>query len=457
MTYGYGGASLTSPKGVPAMDLDGNAEAIEKAGNHYIDIGARMSSTAAELKKLGDDEKYKAESLDKVRESARELHGDLRKVGERYEKTGPVLVTYAAALRTARNTTVDPLVDQIVTAHNAHQQALEAKENAQDKVDDNNTTWVWETEATDTQKNEASAALTEAAGTAKTAGESLDALWTSFDSGFSTWENAYDAAVQGIEDAIDASGINDTWWEDLLDQLADLATIVATIAVIAALVIGGPIWLAIAAVAGIVALAAHCIMMACGSKRVSWTDIALDIVGIVPFLGAFGKGLKAGQGALGSLRGALGLGNATGGFVAVGRNAIIRDLRTVVGAGRNVGNRAARDAAAPGLADAFLANRGTWAGNAWNALRGGGSIFDGQAYSLTQRLASAWPGAGSLPVGGRAATWASQYSAMPSLAGQGVNLWNTGFGGYQSLQGVGVPLPDIPDFVGGAFDIVRGK
>jgi hypothetical protein len=457
MTYGYGGAGLTSPKGVPAVELDGDAGDIEAAGKHYIEIGARMSSTAGELQKLGDNEKYKAASLDKVRESARELHSDLRKVGERYEKTGPVLVTYAGALRTARNTTVDPLVDEIISAHKAHEQALEAKENAQDKVDDNNTTWVWETEATDSEKSAANAALSEAAGTAKTAGENLEGLWTSFDSGYSTWENAYDAAVRGVEHAIDASGINDSWWEDLLDGLATFATIVATIAVIAALIIGGPIWLAIAAVASIVALAAHCIMMACGSKRVSWTDIALDALGVLPFLGAFGKGLKAGQGALGSLRGALGLGNATSGFLAVGRNAIIRDLRTVVGAGRAAGNRAAREAAAPGLADAFLANRGSWAGNAWNALRNGGSIFDGQAYSLTQRLASAWPGAGSLPAGGRAAAWASQYSAMPSLAGQGLNLWNTGFGGYQSLQGVDVPLPDIPDFVGGAIDLIRGK
>lgn len=455
MTYGRG---LVSPKGVPAMELDGNADDLETAGKHYIAIGSRMSWTADELQKLGDDEKYKAEALDKVRESARELHGDLRKVGERYEKTGPVLVTYAAALRTARTTTVDPLVEQIIAAHRAHQDALEAKDDAQDKVDDNNTTWVWEDEASDADKEAAASALSEAAGAAKTAGETLETLWTSFDGGFATWDKAYDDAVSGIEDAMEASGIDDSWWEDLLDGIADIATVVATIAIVAALVIGGPIFLAIAAVAGIVALVAHVIMMACGSKRVSWTDIAFDLVGVVPFLGAFGKGLRAGQGGMAALRSAIGMGSASSGFLTIGRNAIIRDLRTVEGAGRTVGNRAAREAAAPGLADAFLnANSGRWLGNAWNGLRSGGSVLDGQAYTLSQRLSSAWPGAGQLPAGGNAASWATQYSSMPSIAGQGMNLWNTGYGLYQSAQAVSIPLPDMPDIIGGTLDFVRGK
>ncbi|UOQ91051.1 hypothetical protein MUN74_09230 [Agromyces endophyticus] len=466
MTYGYGyNAGLRSPKGVAVQELDGDPGEIERAGKHYSKIGASLTSTADELQKLGANEKYKAESIDKVRESARELHGDLRKVGERYEKTGPVLVTYAAALRTARNTTVDPLVDDIIAAHKAHEAAVDAKDDAQDKVDDNNTTWVWETEATDAEKSAAKSALKEASDDEKAAGKKLEDLWVAFDSGYSTWDKAYEDAITGIEKAIDASGIDDTWWEDLLDGLATVATIVATLAVVAALVIGGPIWLAIAAVAGIVALVAHVIMMACGSKRVSWTDIAFDVLGVLPFMGAFAKAVGPGVRSLGLLRGtgqafkgAFGFTNAAKGFLGVGRNALLRDLRTVVGAGRGAGNRAARELAAPGLADAFLAaNRGSWAANAWNALRSGGSILDGQAYTLSQRLASAWPGAGAMPAGGNVASWVSKVSGMPGLAGQGLNLWNTGFGGYQSLQGVGIPLPDMPDFIGGTIDWIKGN
>lgn len=462
MTYGsdsgYGayGGNLHSPnRHYLAAELDGSPDGIEKAGNHYIEIGAKMSATADELQKLGDGEKYKAKALDKVRESARELHGELRKVGTRYERTGPVLVTYAGALRTARNTTVDPLVERIVAAHRAHQDAIEARDDAQDRVDDNTTTWVWEDGATDAEKASADGALSEAKGAEKAAGEALDALWVSFESGFAAWDKAYEDAVDGIEDAMEASGVNDSWWEDLLDGIATIATVVGTIAVIAALVIGGPIFLAIAAVASIVALAAHCIMMACGSKRVSWTDIAFDAIGVLPFLGAFGKSLRAGQGVMGSLRAATGLSGATRATAGVGRNALVRDLRTVVGAGRTAGNRAAREAAAPGLADTFLnANSGRWLGNAWNALRGGGSILDGQAYTISQGLSRAWPGAGSM--GTNVTAWVRQAGQMPGGITQGFNVWNGGYGVVQTGQAFDI-LPDTPDIVGGVVDLVRGK
>jgi len=453
MTYG---GTLRSPnRHYLLSELDGSPSKIEAAGNHYIEIGERMSATADELKKLGDGEKYKAKSLDKVRESAREMQGELRKVGERYEKTGPVLVTYAGALRTARNTTVDPYVERIATAHQASLDAAAERREAQSTVDDNNTTWFWEHEASDHEKAVAKSALADAKSAATTAENALEDLWEAFESGFSDWDQAYDKAVGGIEDAMEASGVDDSWWEDLLDGIATVATVVATIAVIAALVIGGPIFLAIAAVAGIVALVAHCIMMACGSKRVSWTDIAFDAIGVLPFLGAFGKAFAAGRGGMGALRAGLGFGNASSGFLAIGRNAIVRDLRTVVGAGRGAGNRAMREAAASGLADDILrSTRGTWYGNAWNALRNGGSRFDGEACTLSQRLASAWTGGGVMPAGGRAATWAAPFSSMPSIGGQGLNLWNTGYGGYQSLQIAGVPLPDMPDFVGGGINLI---
>ena len=254
---------------------------------------------------------------------------------------------------------------------------------------------------------------------------------------------------------MDASGVNDSWWEDLLDGLATVATVVATIAVIAALVIGGPIFLAIAAVASIVALAAHCIMMACGSKRVSWTDIAFDAIGVLPFLGAFGKGLKAGQ-----LRPASGA--ATGLSVAT---------RATVGVGRNAPSatsgpwwaRAAPPAIAPPAssrrwdsADTFLnANSGRWIGNAWNAVRGGGSILDGQAFTISQRLARAPPGAGRH--GSRRDPRGRQDGAMPlGLASQGLNVWNAGYGVVQTGQ-IASLLPDTPNSIGGAVDWIRGR
>ena len=47
----------------------------------------------------------------------------------------------------------------------------------------------------------------------------LERLWQSIESGFSAWDRAYDDAVGGIEDAMEASGVDDSWWEDLLDGI----------------------------------------------------------------------------------------------------------------------------------------------------------------------------------------------------------------------------------------------
>jgi hypothetical protein len=112
---------------------------------------------------------------------------------------------------------------------------------------------VWEDEATDAEKATANTALADAKGDERAAEQALDALWVSFESGFAAWDQAYDDAVGGIEEPWTPPVVNDSWWEDLLDGIATVATVVATIAVIAALVIGGPIFLAIAAVASIVA------------------------------------------------------------------------------------------------------------------------------------------------------------------------------------------------------------
>ena len=457
MTYGgYGQSGLRSPNRHFLLgELDGAPDAIEAAGNHYIDIGARMSSTADELQKLGDSEKYTAKSLDKVRESARELHGELRKVGVRYEKTGPVLVTYAGALRTARDTTVDPFVEKIRAAHQAHQDAIDARDEAQDTVDDNNTTWIWEDEATDAEKANASSALAGAKRDERAAEQALDALWVLFESGFAAWDQAYDDAVGGIEDAMDASGVNDSWWEDFLDGIATVATVVATIAVIAALVIGGPIFLAIAAVASIVALAAHCIMMACGSKRVSWTDIAFDAIGVLPFLGAFGKGLKGGPGrAREPARGHRTVGSHPGHRRRRAQRARPRPP-TVVGAGRTAGNRAARELAAPGLARTRSSTQ-TRSMDRQRVERTPRrrSILDGQAFTISQRLAQAWPGAGRM--GSNVTAWTATYGAMPGLASQGLNVWNAGYGVVQTGQ-IASLVPDTPDFIGGAVDWIRGR
>ncbi|MDY0910324.1 hypothetical protein [Microbacterium sp. CFBP9034] len=442
---GYG---LVSPEAhYPLGPLEGDPEAIEAAGRTYESIGAQMTSTADELARLGNNEKYKAESLDAIRESARELQADLHKVAERYEKTGPVLVTYASALRLAQRTTVNPYVPRIQAAHTAHQEAVEARRQAENDADDLDRTWPWEDEATDAEKRVAAQALSGAESAESSAEGTLTSLWESFESGYGVWDTAYEAAVSGVQSALDASGINDSWWEDALDGLADVAAFIGAIAIVVALVVTGPIAaiaLVIATVVAIVALVAHLTMAFAGSRRVSGWDILFDVVGVVPFLGAFGKALKGGQGALGSLRIASGAATASGSTLAAGRNAVALDMRAISSAGRG-GNRAAREALAPGIADNFLSGvNGSWARGTWNAIRGGGGRVDGQVWTMSERMAGAWPGAGT--AGMRSQNWMQLNGAMPGPVFQGANVWNAAYGNYDGvLQPIIPGAPDLQD------------
>ncbi|WP_164743509.1 hypothetical protein [Microbacterium sulfonylureivorans] len=455
MTYGYGyNGGLTSPnRHFVLQELDGNPDDIEAAGLHYSAIGEQMDWTADELKKLADDTKYKADSLDKVRESAGELHGELRKAAVRYVQTGPVLVTYAGALRTARNVAVDPYVERIRSAHEAAETAGESLDDAQGKVDDLDTTWIWEDDPTDEDRAAAASALSDARRAANSANSTLTSLWESFESGYGAWEEAYDAAVEGVGDAIDASGVNDSWWEDLLDGIADAMTVIGAIAIVLAIVIGGPIFLVIATIAAVVTLAAHLTMMAAGSKRVSWGDIVIDLIAVAPFLGSFAKGAMAGRGVMASLRVASGMGGATSATLRTGRNAVALDLRSITGAGRNVGNRAARELRAPGLADDFLRGvEGAWGRNALNALRTGGDRWGGMAQTMSSRMASEWPGAGR--ASHRALNWMAQ-NGMPGAVAQGVNVWNFANGNYQVVQ-LAVDIPGATDVVDAVVELSTG-
>ena len=65
-------------------------------------------------------------------------------------------------------------------------------------------------------------------------------MWSAFDSVFDEWSDAYDAAVDGIEKAIDTAGNNDGFWE-FIDQVLDVIAIVLVVLSIIALDIGAPL------------------------------------------------------------------------------------------------------------------------------------------------------------------------------------------------------------------------
>jgi hypothetical protein len=288
--------NLYSPDQNPLVVLEGSHSDIWKRGEYLRTLGVTMTTTAASLKTISEGTSQISEAVDKLRESAGEVHSDLDKAGTRYEKTGGVLRTYATALDAA-HAWLNPLVEDIEEKHNEVQTARNEQRDAQRTVNDADTTWLWETEATDAEKTAASTALSEAGTALTTAEGQLDTLWTSYDLHFGIWSEAYDAAVQGIEGAIDAADNNDNWFDDALDIFIEVLGWVAVALVVAALFVAAPlaaVLLAIAAVITVVSLLAHIYLAFKG--RATATDIILDVVGIIPFVKPVAAVLRAGGG-----------------------------------------------------------------------------------------------------------------------------------------------------------------
>lgn len=429
--------------------LEGNPDDIERAGNEYTRMGERMQWTADELGNLSSETRYKAEGLDAIREKAGKLSTDLGKVADRYTQSGPVLVTYAGAIRDAQTRTVNPLVDELWAAIDAQRVAEENAATAQSEAEDLQNPLPWQDEATDAELARAAEDSADAQAAARTAAAELEGLWQSFESGYSVWESAYEAAVRDLETAYTTSGLDDNPWEDFFDGFAQALTIIGTIAIVVAIFATGPLAvlaLVVATIAAIATLVIHVGMMVAGSSRVTMGDIFFDTIAVVPFIGGVAKAMK-GTTFFRALAPAAGVGTTTPAAITAGRNAVENGVRTIVGFGGSGGGQAARAAQAGGLADDFLRNSvGSWGQNAWNAIRSGGARLDGLALNMSERLVTAWPTSG---VARRAATdWADEIGAAGRFM-QGINVGNFANGIHQSVSigagWFGAEIPTVAD------------
>jgi hypothetical protein len=287
---------LISPERNVLRRLDGNAGDIERRGQDLVDAAAVMNRTANQLRKIseGTREIAIAISVNAVREQAAETFPDLEKAAIRYERTGGVLKTYASALETAQNS-IHPKIDDIERAHLAAQEARQAEAEARSVVRDHGTQMPWEADVSDAAKQEARADLQAAEGSLGRAESTLESLWGQFDRAFSTWSDAYDDAVEGIEDAFEAADNDDAWGEDLLPVLGWIAVGLAVVA----LFVTGPIALAILAIGAVVAAAMLTINLLKFAKgRGNWLDLTMSIVGLVPFARPLIQGARGGLAAL---------------------------------------------------------------------------------------------------------------------------------------------------------------
>ncbi|MGR2752995.1 hypothetical protein [Agromyces arachidis] len=260
-----------SPKGREIDRLEGDPAAIIARGAAIEELGERMRRAAETLRLLADDQVGRGESLDAVREQAGEVHADLRTAGQRYAPSG-------AALRAYGETVGDVQASLDAAARRCEElwETVRARASAVDDAGEVPDAADGSTSAREEAEAQANRALDAAEQ------EWLDAA-VRFDGFFDTWDEAYERAIGGLEQAT-ADGVTDDLWDDalpFLDGLVEVLEVVGVVLLVAALVVGGPLVGLLATVAALITLIATGILWAKGRK--SDTDLGLAILGVIPF------------------------------------------------------------------------------------------------------------------------------------------------------------------------------
>lgn len=298
---------MRSPnRGYELRPLEGESYEIWERGDRLVQLGEQMESTADTLSTIGDSSIHRSKGTDELAEMASETSADLAAAATRYELTGRTLRTYAAALGTAQ-TWIHPRIDDIEAAELAYVSAREAQADAASRLDSLDTVLPWEDEPTDQQRTSASADASHATTAMLLAKDTRDGLWEEFETRFSTWSDAYDDAVDGIQNAMDTAGNDDGRWE-FLDNVLDVLAIVILVLTVIALIIGAPLTGLLAGI--ILALSALVLaltLLKAAYGRATLSDVAWAVVGILPFAlaGRIAKGIPSLSNAISTSRTAI--------------------------------------------------------------------------------------------------------------------------------------------------------
>lgn len=291
---------MRSPnRGYQLQQLEGSADDIVTRGQALKTLATTMENTAVQLKQIGDSSVHKSKGTDKLAEMANETHADLSDAAVRYKGTGQSLVTYGEALNVAQSWLRTNL-SEVEDAETAYQAALAAKSDADQAevlasaraLGSDDDALARAAASAESDADSAQAALTSARA-------HRDEMWEEFEDVFGTWSDAYDDAVDGIENAIESADNNDGFWE-FVDDVLDVIAVVLVVLSVIALVIGAPLTGLLAGI--IFALAAASFLLTAlkfAYGRASLSDLAWSAVGLLPF--GIGKLLSRGVPTLGSV------------------------------------------------------------------------------------------------------------------------------------------------------------
>lgn len=284
---------LRTHRGHAVEVLEGDAQGIIARGAEIEDLGDQMIGAADILREVGDGaSEERGRSIERIRTEVGDAHEELRRAGDRYKPTGGVMKTYGGKLadvQAAMRTIVRDAADAKVILDQKRTAAATAASTAESAPD------VDPTDATAVERNRQ---LREAAGSAQTAAgdaeDDLDAQYALFDTQWDAWDDAYEAALRGINDATEGN-VSDNWSDDLAGVVEVVLEVLAwagVVLAIAALIIGGPFIALIAAVVGVIALIGTLYLWAKGRKGLG--DVAWAVVSVLPF-GKLGKLFQSGK------------------------------------------------------------------------------------------------------------------------------------------------------------------
>lgn len=280
--------------------LRGDAGEIQTRGQQIVDLGADMSAAWRLISQLVDNgADMEGDAVDKLREVAGEVSGDLSKAAELYAAVGPHILTYGQELETSKSA-IDPIVDDLIELWEAYYSLSRAADTAEGAVprepDD------------DADADEQSSYDTANANAIAKRGLADDKYdeWVTrageYDTEWDSWHKAFDDAAKNIKEGFSGK-IEDSWKDDLrgaLEFLSNVLAVAGIVLAVLAIVVGGPI---IAALAAIVAVATLAVAL---TRKLafddgSWVDVAFGVIGVIPFIGPAARGLR-GLGAPGGWR-----------------------------------------------------------------------------------------------------------------------------------------------------------
>ncbi|MDR2998053.1 MAG: hypothetical protein LBU78_08030 [Microbacterium sp.] len=274
----------------PIEHLDGKPDKIQARGTQITELGEEMNNAWTLINRLVEEgADMEGEAIDKLREVADEVSGDLGKGGELYAAVGPHIKKYGDAVATSQPR-LNQLADDLEKKWREYYQAEDDASSKHAGLPDEPDSDAEQSDKDDYAKKESAANA--AASHASTVKGEWDDLADDYDREWNTWHTAYETAVHNIKEGMSGK-IKDSWSDNFggwLSDLADVLTVLGLVFGILALIFAGPFVLIGAVIAGAL-LAVQAIRFARGEA--TGVDLAFAIVGCIPFIGPAGRFFKA--------------------------------------------------------------------------------------------------------------------------------------------------------------------